>query len=222
MNGVLPMAWNSAAPAVSVRRQAGEQCTAVYPVRLAAFEQVGQLVLRRAGALFLRTVIQQFDERAGRRAAEGVTDEIDLLDLAFSIQLAPVRDERLVIGVAVTFVAELLRMDFSVVHCAADDLCVQFTGAVPHGVERADTRLVHFEAGFAGRLYDVAVRTEAEVGEDLREQRLLAVAEEPVHHNERIVAGLFEKISLANDLLIHSTIISLEYELEPPPSSPSI
>ena len=194
----------------------------MYPVLLAAFEQVGQFALRRAGTFFLRTVIQQFDERAGRRAAEGVTDEIDLLDLAFRVQLAPVRDERFVISVTVAPVTELFRMDFSVVHRTADDLRVQLARAVPHGVERAETRLVHFEAGFAGRLYDVAVRPEAEVGEDLREQRLLAVAEEPVHHNERIVAGLFEKISLANDLLIHSTIISLEYELEPPPSSPSI
>ena len=94
-----------------------------------------------------------------------------------------------------------------------DDLRIQIACSVPHGVEAAERRRVHFEAHAPRLLDDLPVRPESKIRKDTVESRPFAIPEEPVYHNERIVVLTLHQVAVTNDLFIHSTIISLNMNL---------
>ena len=67
-----------------------------------------------------------------------MTDEVNLLQLAVLVKLAPIRDERLMIGPAEAFVVEFRGVSNAVIDRHAHELSVKLAGSVPCAVERAD------------------------------------------------------------------------------------
>ena len=156
------------------------------PVFVAAFEQAGEFTGGSDRAFFFTAGCHHVDEAADGGAAVAVAHDVDLLQFALGIEFAPVRDNALV-GAAVTVVAVLLGMGFTVVDRAADDLRVHFAAAVPHAGEAGDGRDVELFVILRGIVLDADVVVPAEVRDELVHEFVVAKPREAVEDHDGVV-----------------------------------
>ena len=179
----------------------GEGRAAVDPFDFAAFEQRAQVVGVGAFALEFGTFRQKVDEGTDGGAAEAVADEVDLLDLPFFVQFAPVRDIT-GIGLAEPLMAVACRMDFAVVDTAALDEGIELTGSVPHTGEHTDGGCVGDVPRVLQGLLGAAV-PHSEQRANVVDAVVVAPAEVTVDQHERIVVGLSHDTYLPYITLIY-------------------
>ena len=164
---------------------AGQRRDGVEPVAFAALEQVGEFVSGSAVDLFLAAVSQQAFKRQCSRAAEAVADEVDLLMVS---GLSPILDETFFISSAVTGMAVLLRMDFTVVNGAAIEDGPEFAAAVPGALPAGSRGLVDFVAAVS-QFFDQRTVENAQVRCPFVDAILFAPADKAVLEDGRIVVA---------------------------------
>ena len=165
----------------------GKRRDGVQPVAFAALEQVGKLVSGSAVDLFLAAIGQQAFKGQRGGTTEAVADEVDLLMVS---GLSPVLDETLLIGSAVTGMAILLGMDFTVVNGAAIDDGPEFAAAVPGTLPAGSRGLVDLVAAASQFFHEIAVEN-AQVREPFIDAVLLAPADKAVLEDGRILVADF-------------------------------
>ena len=165
----------------------GKRRDGVQPVAFAALEQVGKLVSGSAVDLFLAAIGQQAFKGQRGGTTEAVADEVDLLMVS---GLSPVLDETFLIGSAVTGMAILLGMDFTVVNGAAIDDGPEFAAAVPGTLPAGSRGLVDLVAAASQFFHEIAVEN-AQVREPFIDAVLLAPADKAVLEDSRILVADF-------------------------------
>ena len=158
---------------------------------VAAGEQGRQVVGVGAVTLLFRTVDEQRADLLDGRAAEGVAEDVDLLVGPF---LTEVFQDTGVLS-SIPGMTVLLRVDFSVVDTAAEQVGPEDTGAVPAAVDRTEGRAVHLDALVPKVFAEVLLVGQSEVRELLVDEVLLAPAHEAVDDDDRIVVLVLHKNS---------------------------
>ena len=156
------------------------------PAVMAAGEERREVVGVRDRAFFFAAVRHEFRQHASGDTAEGMTDYVDLDEVAVLIFRAPLGKQSVVIGAAVAIHPVLFRMRFAVVHGAAEELRVDLTGAVPRRRERAHRRRHAGHAHVDEHLADVR-GPEAEVRQEIVRDLLLTEAEHAVEQDDGVL-----------------------------------
>ena len=110
-------------------------------VAVAALEERGQFVCRGAGTFLFRTVDEEVRDLLDRGAAEGMTEDVDLLVGAFLTEVF----QDTGISAAVACVVILLAVDFTVVDAAAEQVSPEDARSVPSGVPGTEGRVENFK-----------------------------------------------------------------------------
>ena len=183
-----------AAGSVMRRCKGGDR---VHPSLVSAPEEFGQVVGVGRGTLFGTAVDHELGQKTAGHAAERVADDIRFDEFPVFVEGAPLREQGSVIRCAKTVHAILLGVGLAVVDRAAEELCVHFTGAVPgrgegpHG--RGGTRDAHFVEHLPN-VFD----PQTKIGDLVRGDLLLAIAEHPVQQDHRVPVLLRHSVSSFN------------------------
>ena len=140
---------------------AGQRMGSVDQVAVPALEERRQFVCRSAGAFLFGTVDEDIRDLLDRGAAEGMTEDVDLLVGAF---LAEVFEDT-GIRAAVARVVILLAVDFTVVDASAEQVCPEDARSVPSGIPGTEGRVENFETLLLEMLDEVARRKEVPIRE---------------------------------------------------------
>ncbi len=169
-------------------------------VAVATFKERRQFVCRGAGTFLFGTVDEDVRDLLDRGAAEGMTEDVDLLVGAF---LAEVFEDTGV-SAAVACVVILLAVDFTVVDAAAEQVSPEDARSVPSGVPGTEGRVEDFETLLLEMLDEVARRKEVPIRElTLRVDRIVFAPAVPSgKQNERIIV-----VILAHWTHLHSCVV---------------
>ena len=161
----------------------GEGADRVEHIALAALEEVGNFVRRSGVEFFLAAFRHDPGEHGDGGAAEGVADEVDLRVVSGSTEVF----QDTFIGTAETFDAVLLRVVDTVVDAAAEDVGIEFAGALPHTGEGAECRLIDLIAEVFFPVLSEVLGEGSEVLVQIAEIVLLVDAQETMDKDSRIV-----------------------------------